>query len=144
MPSKTSYTKMTRQQGLKQHKQKTLLKSVKQQIIYFSQLHISAILLYKNLHNNMLHIFIPIIFLRKYHLLIDNQKDPTPNKFTASLLFFLARAYQYKISKIGIIILSLFQLKLHILQNCKHSKSTYPAIFYSPIKILETVCLIFL
>ena len=28
------------------------------------------------------------IFLRKYHLLLDNQKDPIPIKFTASSLFF--------------------------------------------------------
>ena len=85
----------------------------------------------------MLLIFIPIIFLRKCHLLIDKQKDPTPNKFTASLLFFLARACQHKTRKIGIIIFSLFQLKIYILQYSKHSKNTYLAIFYSPIKILE-------
>ena len=71
-------------------------------MIYFSQLHISVILLYKNFHSNMLHIFIPIIFLRKCHLLIDKQKDHNSNKFTASLLFFLARACQHKTNKIGI------------------------------------------
>ena len=69
-----------------------LQKSVKQQIIYFSQLHPSAILLYKILHGHTLLIFILRIFLRKYHLLIDKQKDHISIKFTASLLFFLARA----------------------------------------------------
>ena len=82
----------------------------------------------------MLHIFIPIIFLRKCHLLIDKQKDHILIKFTVSLIFFLARACQHKISKIRITILSYSQLKLHILQNCKHSKSTYLVIFYSPKK----------
>ena len=63
-------------------------------------------------------ISIPIFFLRKYHLLIDKQKDPTLIKFIASLLFFLARACQHKTSKIGITISSLFQLKISILQDC--------------------------
>ena len=63
--------------------------------------------------------------------------------FTASLLFFLARACHHKTRKIGIIILSLFELEIYILQYSKHSKSTYLAIFYSPIKILETAHLIF-
>ena len=98
----------------------------------------------QNLHGNMLLIFFPIIFLRKHHLLIDKQKDPTSIKSNASLLFFLARACQHKTRKIGIIILSLSQLKLYILQDCKHSKSTYLATFYSPLKILETVHFIFL
>ena len=96
---------------------------VKQQILYFSQLHPSAIILYKNLHGNMLHIFIPISFLKKHHLLIDKQKDPTSIKFTASLLFFLARACQHKTSKIGITILSLPQLKLCILKIANNLKA---------------------
>ena len=49
----------------------------------------------------MLLIFILINFLKKHHLL----KDPTPIKFTASSTFFLTRASQHKISKIGITIL---------------------------------------
>ena len=82
----------------------------------FSQLYISAILLYKIFHSNMLHIFIPIIFLKKCHLLIDKQKDHISIQFTASLIFFIARACQHKTSKIGITILSLFQLKISNLQ----------------------------
>ena len=93
--------------------------------IFFSQLHISAILLYKNLHSNMLHIFIPIIFLKKCHLLMDKQKDHISIKFTASLISFLARVCQHKTSKIEITILSHFQLKIYNLQDCKHSKSIY-------------------
>jgi len=41
-------------------------------------------------------------FLRKHHLLKDEKKDPTPIKFTASSTFFLTRASQHKIMKIGI------------------------------------------
>ena len=61
--------------------------------------------------------FIPIFFLRKCHLLIDKQKDHISIKFTASLIFFLARACQHKTSKIGITILSLFQLKIVNIQK---------------------------
>ena len=93
--------------------------------IYFSQLHISAILLYKNFHSNMLHIFISTNFLRNYHLLINKQKDHIQIKFTASSLFLLASAYQYKTHKIGITILGVFQLKISNLQNYKHTKSIY-------------------
>ena len=71
----------------------------------------------QNLHSNMLHIFIPIFFLRKCHLLIDRQKDHISIKFTATLIFFLARACQHKTSKIGITILSLFQLKIVNIQK---------------------------
>ena len=63
---------------------------------------------------------------------------------TAGLVFFLARACQHKIRKIGITILSLPQLKLCILQDCKQFKSTYLAPFNSPRKISETVQFIFL
>ena len=112
--------------------------------MYFYQLHSSAILLYKNLHGHMLLIFIPIIFLRKHHLLIDKQKDHISIKFTASLLFFLGRECQHKIIKIGITILSLPQLKLYILQDCKQFKSIYLASFNSPRKISEIVHFIFL
>ena len=83
----------------------------------FSQLHPITIALYKNLHGNRLLIFILVNFLRKHHLLKDKQKDPTPIKFTASSTFFLTRASQHKINKIGIKILSLSQLKLCILQD---------------------------
>ena len=79
----------------------------------FSQLHTSAILPYKIFHINVLHIFIITIFLRKYHLLIDKQKDHISIKFTASLIFFLAIECQHKTSKIVIKILSLFQLKIY-------------------------------
>ena len=51
--------------------------------------------------------FILMNFLRKHHLLKDKEKYPTPIKFTASSTFFLTRASQHKISKIGITILSL-------------------------------------
>ena len=78
----------------------------------FFQLHISDILMYKNLHSNMLHIFMPIIFLRKFYLLIDKQKDHISIKFTTSLIFFVARACQHKTNKIRITILSHFQLKI--------------------------------
>ena len=81
-------TKITSQQGLKQHKQEILLKCFKQQNSYFSQLHPSAIILCKNLHGNMLLIFIPIIFLRKHHLLIDKQKDPTQSSLLQVYYFF--------------------------------------------------------
>ena len=103
-------------------KQFSLLKSVKQQISYFSQLPKKTLTLYKNLHGNMLLIFILMNFLRKHHLLNDKQKDPTPIKFTTSPTFFLTRAIQHKIKKIGLTILSLSQLKLYILQDCKHAK----------------------
>ena len=89
----------------------------------FFQLHASAIILYKNLHGNMLLIFFPINFLRKHHLLIDKQKDHILIKFTASLLFFLSRECQHKTSKIGITILSPIQLKLCNLQDRNHIKA---------------------
>ena len=92
----------------------------------------------------MLHIFILMNFLRKHHLLKDKQKDPTPIKFTANSTFFLTIASQHKISKIGITILSLSQLKLYILQDCKQFKSIYLAKFNSPRKTLQTISLVFL
>ena len=92
----------------------------------------------------MLLIFILMNFLIKHHLLKDKQKDPTPIKFTTSSTFFLTRASQHKISKIGITILSFSQLKLCILQDCKPFKSTYLAPFNSPIKTSQTVGFIFL
>ena len=81
--------------------------------------------------------FFPIIFLKKCHLLIDKQKEHISIKFTASLIFFLARECQYKTNKIRIIILSHFQLKIYNLQDCKHSKSIYLTTFKSTIKISE-------
>ena len=67
-------------------------------------------------NSNILHIFIPIFFLIKCHLLIDKQKDHISIKFTVRLIFFLARACQHKTNKIGITILSFFQLKISNLQ----------------------------
>ena len=63
---------------------------------------------------------------------------------TASLVFFLARAYQYKLNKIRITIFAHTKLKLCILQDKNHLKSIYLATFYSPRKIPETMHLIFL
>ena len=83
-------------------------------------------------------------FLIKHHLLKDKQKDLTPIKFTASLVFFLVRSCQHKIRKIRITILSLPYLKLCILQDYKQFKSTYLVPFNSPRKIIETVHFIFL
>ena len=91
----------------------------------------------------MLLIFILMNFLIKHYLLKDKQKDPTPIKFTTSSTFFLTRASQQKISKIRITILSLSQLKLCILQDCKQFKSTYLALFNSPRKTSQTIGFIF-
>ena len=73
------------------------IKSIKQQILYFSQLHPSAIILYKNLHGNMLFIFIPIIFLRKHHLLIDKQKDPIINQVYCKFVIFSSQSMSTKV-----------------------------------------------
>ena len=63
---------------------------------------------------------------------------------TVGLVIFLARVCQNKIIKIGITFLSLSEIKLCILQDGKHLKSIYLALFYSPRKIPETVDFIFL
>ena len=103
------YTKMTSSQVYFSKKQFSLLKSVKQHISYFSQLPKNPLTLYKNLHGNMLLIFILMNFLRKHHLLKDKQEDLTPIKFTASLVFFVA------------------SMSIQTQQNLNHNFCTYQA-----------------
>ena len=71
----------------------------------------------------MLSIFIPFNFTRNQQLIKIKQEDHISSMLTIGLIFFLARACQHKTRKIGITILSHPQLKLHILQNYKHSKA---------------------
>ena len=92
----------------------------------------------------MLFIITPINFTRNSELIRIKQEDHILSMSNVGLIFFLAISCQLNTSKIGITILSLFQLKLCNLQNRNHLKSIYLATFYSPRKILETVHLIFL
>ena len=84
-----------------------------------------------NLHDHMLCIFTPINFTRSQQLIRIKQEDHIQSMTTASLVFFIARSCQHKTNKIGITILSLFQLKLCNLQYRNHLKSIYLATFYS-------------
>ena len=95
-------TKMTSCIGLFQQKQFSLVKSVKQQISYFSYFHPSTITLCKNLHDHKLCTFTPFIFTRNQQLIKVKQEDHIPSIPTVGLAFFLARACQHKPNKIGI------------------------------------------
>ena len=66
----------------------------------FFQLHPSAIILYKNFHGNMLLIFIPTNFLRKHHLLIDKQKDPTSISLLQFYYFFQLEHVNTRLAKL--------------------------------------------
>ena len=125
---------MTSYIGLFQQKQFSIVKSAKQQIYYFSYIPPSIRILHKNLHDHMLCIFTPINFTRNQQIIRIKYEDHIQSVTTASLVLFLARACQHKTSKIGITILSLFQLKLCNLQDGNHLKSIYLAAFYSPRK----------
>ena len=125
-------TKMTSCIILFQQKQFSLVKSVKQQISYFPYFHPSIRTLCKNLHDHKLCIFTLFIFTRYQQLIKVNQEDHVSSMPTIGLIFFLARACQHKTNKIGITILSRFQLKIYNLQDCKHSKSIYLNTFSSP------------
>ena len=70
----------------------------------------------------MLCIFTPFNFTRNQQLIRIKCEDLISSMPTIGSVFFLARACQHKTSKIGIIILSLSQLKLYILQDCKTFK----------------------
>ena len=65
---------MTSQQGLKQHKQEILLKSVKQQNSYFSQLHHSTGTLCNKFHAHWIHVFTMKNSTRIQHLFKINSK----------------------------------------------------------------------
>ena len=74
--------------GLFQQKQLSLVKSIKQQILYFSYFHPSIRTLCKNLRNHMLYIFTPFIFSRNYQLFKIKQEDHIPCMLTIGLVFF--------------------------------------------------------
>ena len=63
---------------------------------------------------------------------------------TVDLIFFLARACQYKLNKFGITIFAHTKLKLCIFQYRNHLKSIYLATFNSSRKTSQTVGFIFL
>ena len=82
----------------------------------------------------MLCIFTPINSTRNQQLIRIRYEDHIQSMLTVGLIFFLARACQHKTSKIGITILSSFQLKLCNLQDTNTFRSTYFTQFNSTRK----------
>ena len=79
----------------------------------------------------MLCILTPINFAINQKLIRIKYEDHISSMLIVGLIFFLARACQYNISKVEITILSPSQLKLCNLQYRNYFKSTYLAQFNS-------------
>ena len=125
-----------------QQKQFSIVKSVKQQISYFSYFHPSIIILCKNLHDHMLCIFTPFIFTTNQQLFKIKQEDHIPSMLTIGLVFFMQRMSTQDQQNWNHIFITFLAQVMHFTRLKTFKKHLSSSILFSH-KIPETVHFIF-